>query len=82
MTALGVVCDERAALDAELEAMAALHGVTRRYVVSYLGEPTVRLIARRAATAATGLDAGLLSAASRLDEEHPEAKGLHNAPEP
>ncbi len=73
MANLGVVCDERAALDAELDSMATLHGVSRRYVVTYLQEPTVRLIARRAATAATGLDAGLLSAASRLDEEHPEA---------
>ena len=74
MASLGVVCDERAALDAELDSLAMFHGVSRRYLLStYVEEPTIRLFARRAGAAATGLDAGLLLARARLGEDHPEA---------
>ncbi|MHB1445946.1 MAG: hypothetical protein ACYCTI_01285 [Acidimicrobiales bacterium] len=76
MTALGVVCDERAALDGELDALAVFHGISRRYLVqTYLEESTIRAFARRAATAATGLDPGLLVARAGLDEDYPEAAG-------
>jgi len=74
MASMGVVCDERAALDAELDSLAVFHGVSRRHLVAYyIDEPMIRQIARRAATMITGLDAGLLLARAGLDEEYPEA---------
>ncbi|MHB1533187.1 MAG: hypothetical protein ACYC1D_00975 [Acidimicrobiales bacterium] len=74
LTQLEVTPDERAALDCLLDKMADQFDTSRQTLVSgYLGEETVRELARRAAAEATGWDASLHAASQRVAQEHPDS---------
>ena len=74
LTQLEVTLDERAALDCLLAEMADQFDISRQTLVrGYLGEATVRELARRAAAEATGWDASLHAASHRVAQEHPES---------
>lgn len=74
LTRLEVTLDERAALDCLLDEMADQFDMSRQTLVrGYLGEETVRELARRAAAEATGWVASLHAASQRVAQEHPHS---------
>ncbi len=74
LTRLGVSLDELAALDCLLDEMADQFDISRQTLVrGYLGEETVRELARRAAAEATSWDASLHAASQRVAQEHPDS---------
>lgn len=74
LTRLEVTLDERAALDCLLDEMADQFDISRQTLVrGYLGEETVRELARRAVAEATGWDASLHAALQRVAQERPDS---------
>lgn len=74
LTRLEVTLDDRGALDCLLDEMADRFDISRQTLVrGYLGEETVRELARRAAAEATGWDASLHEASQQVAQEHPDS---------